>query len=99
MKLLTSSILLIFITTASLAETVSCNPNGAVVTRDYGTVFYLGKDCDAAIKDGGTGYWMNAANFIGVHIGKSAKDSQGYQIFSEISCLGFCTLPDGFFEE
>ena len=80
----------------AMAETVACNPNGAVVTREDGTVFYLGKSCDAAIKGGGTGHWFNAASFLAVIIGPDRENSQGYQIFAEIPCLAFCLAPEDF---
>lgn len=48
---------------------VMCNSHGAVVTLDDGTVFYLGKDCDAARKGGGSGRWYLAASAFVVEIG------------------------------
>jgi len=81
---------------AAMAETVACNANGAVVTREDGTVFYLGKSCDAAIKGGGTGHWFNAASFLAVIIGPNMENSQAYQIFTEIPCLEFCLAPEDF---
>lgn len=64
---------------------VTCNAHGAVVTATDGTVFYLGRNCDAAIEGGGTGIWFNAASFLAVHI-----DGQGYRITEEVDCLPFC---------
>lgn len=87
---------LIFVASASFAETYECNAHGAVVTQEDGTVFYLGKNCDAAIKGGGTGHWVNAASFRAVVIGEDWQNSQSYQVFSEIPCLGFCQPPDDF---
>lgn len=66
-----------------------CNAHGAVVTEEHGLVFYLGKNCDAAIKGGGSGHWFNSASFLAVFI-----DGKGYMVTQEIDCLPFCTPPD-----
>ena len=41
---------------------ITCNAHGAVVTLSEGTIFYLGKSCDAAREGGGTGRWWFAAS-------------------------------------
>ena len=48
---------------------VQCNDHGAVVSLEDGTVYYLGKNCDAAQKGGGTGKWWLAASAFVVDIG------------------------------
>ncbi|MEM8541494.1 MAG: hypothetical protein AAGF25_11120 [Pseudomonadota bacterium] len=96
MRYLFFSMILLSFPSALVAEVVVCNEHGAVVTRDDGTIFYLGKSCDAAIEGGGTGRWFNAASFLAVLIGDSFETSQGYQIFSEIPCLDFCQSPNDF---
>lgn len=53
-----------------------------------GTELYLGKNCDAALKGGGTGKWWNAASFIGVQIGDKT-----YMVREEPDCLPFCATP------
>ncbi len=82
-------ILLICALLAAMAAQASaadrCNAHGAVVTQTDGTVLYLGKNCDAARKGGGTGRWWNAASFLGVNI-----DGQAYMVTEEIDCLPFC---------
>lgn len=78
-------------TSAHTEETVKCNQHGAAVTLTDGTVLYLGKNCDAARKGGGAGYWWNAASFLGVEIdGKAYMVAEG----RGIDCLPFCSLPD-----
>ena len=64
---------------------VVCNAHGAVVTTKDGTVLYLGTNCDAARKGGGSGIWFNAASFLAVMI-----DGKGHQVTEEIDCLPFC---------
>jgi hypothetical protein len=73
---------------AAVAQTkaLECNENGAVVTLESGDVLYLGKDCDAARKGGGTGTWWNTASFLGVEI-----DGKAYMVTVEIDCLPFCS--------
>lgn len=78
------------------AETFECNAHGAVVTQADGTVLYLGNNCDAAIKGGGTGHWLNAASFLAVVIGEDWQNSKSFQVFSEIPCLEYCQAPDDF---
>ncbi len=65
-----------------------CNKHGAAVILTDGTVLYLGKNCDAARKGGGTGTWWNAASFLGVKI-----DGKAYMVTEEIDCLPFCKNP------
>lgn len=72
---------------------ISCNPNGAVVvlgpaTTEPGATYYLGKDCDAARKGGGTGQWWYAASGFAVRIGDSALRFGG-----DLDCptLPYCT--------
>lgn len=77
---------LVAATIAQASAAAECNANGAVFTLDDGTVLYLGKDCDAARKGGGTGNWWNAASFLGVMIGGKA-----YMVTEEIDCLPFCS--------
>ncbi|MEP6065507.1 MAG: hypothetical protein ABJ246_06710 [Paracoccaceae bacterium] len=96
MKMVTFCLVLLVAPSASVAEVVACNAHGAVVTRDDGTTFYLGKNCDAAIKGGGQGHWFNSASFLAVIIGEDWQNSQGYQVFTEIPCLDFCQAPDDF---
>lgn len=77
-------------TSAQAGETVKCNEHGAVVTLEDGTILYLGKNCDAARKGGGTGNWWNAASFLGVEIdGKAYMVAEG----SGIDCLPYCVNP------
>lgn len=74
---------------AQASEIVRCNQHGAVVTLEDGTVLYLGNNCDAARKGGGSGRWWNAASFIGVQIGDRAyMVAEG----SGIDCLPYCAL-------
>lgn len=72
--------------TIATASAAKCNQHGAVVTLKNGTVLYLGKNCDATLKDGGTGKWWNAASFLGVKI-----DGKAYMVKEEIDCLPFCS--------
>lgn len=75
---------------AQASEVVKCNKHGAVVSLTDGTILYLGKNCDAARKDGGTGIWWNAASFLGVEV-----DGNAYMVAegTGIDCLPFCEIP------
>jgi len=65
-----------------------CNEHGAIVTIADGTVYYLGKNCDAAQKGGGTGKWWLAASALVVDIG-----GQPVRLPFEIDCdLPACWL-------
>ena len=73
--------LLCLTTVAHAQEGYQCNANGAVVTLADGTVYYLGKSCDAARKGGGTGQWFLAASFFGLKI-----DGEFIRLPFEIDC-------------
>lgn len=83
--------LALFATTVGQANSeAKCNKHGAVVTLTDGTVLYLGMNCDAARKGGGTGNWWNAASFLAVKIdGRHYKVAEG----AGIDCLPFCESP------
>lgn len=66
---------------ADAQGTVECNEHGAVVTLAIGTTFYLGNNCDAAQKGGGTGKWWLAASALVVEI-----DGQATRLPFEIDC-------------
>jgi len=89
LKSILCALILALAVVASAAAAVSCNQHGAVVTRDDGTVLYLGRNCEAARKGGGTGWWWYAASFIGVEI-----DGKTFAVREEIDCLPFCRLSD-----
>ena len=81
--------ILVVMAEQAVSETV-CNQHGAVVTMPDGAVLYLGKNCDAARKGGGTGAWWNAASFLVVEIdGKPYRVAEG----TGIDCLPFCENP------
>jgi hypothetical protein len=77
-----------FATLTQAAAAVECNEHGAVVTLTDGTVFYLGSNCDAERKGGGSGYWFNAGSFLAVNI-----DGNSYRVIEEVDCLPFCESP------
>ncbi|MEL6588166.1 MAG: hypothetical protein AAFY65_18375 [Pseudomonadota bacterium] len=58
-----------------------CNPNGAVVTLADGTVYYLGRRCDASRKGGGEGRWWLTASAFAVEI-----DGQARLLPFEVDC-------------
>ncbi|MEL6463769.1 MAG: hypothetical protein AAFQ58_02275 [Pseudomonadota bacterium] len=66
---------LIFILACSIAQaaSVTCNENGAVVRLTDGTIYYLGKSCDAASADGRTGTWWLSASAYVVSIDGNAR--------------------------
>jgi len=67
--------------------TIKCNENGAVVTSASGSVYYLGKSCDAARKGGGTGKWWFAAAAFIVQI----DGEQGVRFSQEMICdIPYC---------
>lgn len=68
-------------TTAIAQGTVQCNEHGAIVTIASGTVYYLGKNCDAAQKGGGTGTWWLTASAFVVDIG-----GQSTRLPFEVDC-------------
>lgn len=81
---LRATLALLTVCAASLAQAqsgVQCNQHGAVVTLDNGTVYYLGKTCDAAQKGGGTGRWYLAASAFVVEI-----NGQGFRLPFEVDC-------------
>ena len=55
--------------------------NGAIVTMPDGEVYYLGKDCDAVRKGGGTGKWWLTASAYAVD-----TDGQAFLLPFEIDC-------------
>ena len=87
-KILTALFFTLICTTASHASAkVTCNAHGAVVALTDGTVYYLGKSCDAAQKGGGSGKWWLAASFFAVEI-----DGQARRLPIEVGCdLPFCS--------
>lgn len=75
---------LLAVCAASLAQAqsgVQCNQHGAVVTLSNGTIYYLGKTCDAAQKGGGTGRWYLAASAFVVEI-----NGQAVRLPFEVDC-------------
>lgn len=69
-------VLMICAATAANAQTqgsFQCNEHGAVVALADGTVYYLGRNCDAAQQDGGTGRWFLAASAFVVEINGQSK--------------------------
>jgi hypothetical protein len=88
-------LLLAVSTPAVASDGVQCNANGAVVTLPDGTVYYLGKSCDAARKGGGTGVWFHAASFLGISIDGEIVE----QIHFDVDCPSLatgqlCPFPD-----
>lgn len=79
----TLKILAIFFATSAVSQGNSfvCNENGAVVTLSNGTIYYLGKNCDAARKGGGTGKWWLTASAFAVD-----TDGQAIRLPIEIDC-------------
>lgn len=47
---------------------IACNEHGAIVTVGDDTTYYLGKQCDAARKDGGGGRWWFVASGFAIEI-------------------------------
>lgn len=72
---------LILATSMAQADSFSCNENGAVVTLSDGTIYYLGKECDAVRKGGGTGKWWLTASAFAVE-----TDGQALLLPIEIDC-------------
>ncbi|MEM6310927.1 MAG: hypothetical protein AAF754_12865 [Pseudomonadota bacterium] len=79
----TLRLLVLFGATGALAQenAFMCNENGAVVTLSNGNIYYLGKDCDAVRKDGGTGKWWLTASAFAVD-----TDGQAILLPIEIDC-------------
>lgn len=95
-----ATLTLLFLTMTGAAATdhnrpvdlsVSCNKHGAIVTVNSGIVagntYYLGKNCDAALKDGGTGRWWWAASAFIVEI-----NGEGIRFSNDLGCdqLPYC---------
>ena len=80
MKNITATIAILAATSAHAAD-YTCNDNGAVVTMPDGEVYYLGKDCDAVRKGGGTGKWWLTASAYAVD-----TDGQAFLLPFEIDC-------------
>lgn len=88
MRIILAAIVIFSAVAAQAADRYHCNAHGAVVTLADGTVYYLGKNCDAAQKGGGTGHWWLAASAYVVDIG-----GQPRQLPIEIDCnLPACWL-------
>lgn len=68
-------------TTATAQGSVQCNEHGAIVSLSDGTVYYLGNNCDAAQKDGGTGKWWLAASAFVVDV-----NGQPIRLPFEVDC-------------
>ena len=60
---------------------ITCNQHGAIVDAQDGSTYYLGKQCDAARKGGGTGKWWFAAAAFLIEI-----DGQTMRFANELSC-------------
>lgn len=58
---------------AQTQEAFQCNEHGAVVALADGTVYYLGRNCDAAQRGGGTGTWYLTASAFVVDINGQPK--------------------------
>lgn len=82
MKNFLLSLCLLIATPLRADDVVQCNDHGAVLTFSEDKVYYLGKNCDAIRKGGGTGGWFLAASFLAIVIdGKSVE-----QIRFDIDC-------------
>lgn len=81
MRFLMSVLATCAVTAAHAQSGFQCNQHGAVVTLDNGTVYYLGNNCDAAQKGGGTGRWWLTASAFAVEI-----DGQARLLPFEIDC-------------
>jgi hypothetical protein len=68
MRLVLAIACLVLATAAHGQNSVTCNAHGAVVTLADGTTYYLGNDCDAVRKGGGTGRWFLAASAFVVEV-------------------------------
>jgi hypothetical protein len=90
MRRLVLLLTLSFASTAHAQARYDCNAHGAVVTMTDGTVYYMGKDCDAAQKGGGTGKWYLAASAFIIEI-----NGKGFRLPIEIDC----DLPACWFTE
>ena len=73
MRFLIIALVICSVTTANAQDMVQCNGHGAIVTLTDGSVYYLGKNCDAALKGGGSGKWWLAASAFVVNIGGQPK--------------------------
>ncbi|GIT92164.1 hypothetical protein JANAI62_26220 [Jannaschia pagri] len=63
-----------------------CNAHGAVIISEPGKTYYLGKTCDAATADGGTGRWWYSASALIVDI-----PGAGLMIRYDVECdLPYC---------
>lgn len=58
---------------------ISCNKNGMVVDVSDGRTYYLGKNCDAARKGGGTGKWFSAPLGVVINLGNEAPRFEAYE--------------------
>lgn len=65
MRSLITTFVLCSVGAAQAQNPMQCNEHGAVLTTPRGEVYYLGNQCDAAQKGGGTGrWWLAASNLI-----------------------------------
>jgi hypothetical protein len=88
MRIFMTALAICTVTVANAQSAVQCNEHGAIVTISDGTVYYLGKNCDAAQKDGGTGKWWLSASAFVVDI-----DGQPKRLPFEVDCdLPACWL-------
>ncbi len=89
-KFLVAATVCLTTSTAYAGDSFQCNEHGAVVTLVDGTVYYMGKDCDAAQKGGGTGrWWLTASAFV------VAIDGQPKRLPLEVDCdLPACWLEN-----
>ncbi len=60
---------------------IACNQHGAIVKKSDGTTYYLGKQCDAARKDGGVGKWWYAGSAFIIEI-----NGQSERFANELVC-------------
>jgi len=73
MRMLLSAIIIFSTTAVSAESNVQCNEHGAVVTMATETIYYLGKNCDAARQGGGTGRWWLTASAFAIEIDGQIK--------------------------
>ncbi len=81
MRILLAVMAMVCATAAQADANVTCNEHGAVVTLSDGAVYYLGKNCDAARKGGGTGKWWLTASAFAVGI-----DGRAILLPVEVDC-------------
>ena len=86
MKRLSLALATVSATTAHADFNIQCNRHGAVMTTSNGEIYYLGKNCDAAKKSGGSGRWWFAASALIVEI-----NGEGFRYPFDINCdLPYC---------